>query len=231
MKTKNTLKTKEAFVYLLFSAFTILSFTPIEAQVKRDNRAEKKEIKVRDHRVTNKTITKSKTLNFDEADAIFGTRTELQTKYPGLKFTGKIDQIKITKKLPDGENYIHKTTSGNAIYASVKKGKITGLSLRNPKMRDVKDGTSNTVIYSDNNSTCFKCTKICHDPDGAGVDTCWTTCVVVDCSKDHNAKIPGKIVSTIKSNPSPAGPIPIPYPNISKLDTIKKNKKVKKVKF
>ena len=257
MKSKNILRSKGTFFYLVVSTFTILSITPLKAQVVRDQRTkktntktkskirdqrnkepekttvidgtnipdvqyetyvkrpdlressknkviwrlndsdnstDKKNRKVRDHRTSNKSIDKNQTLNFDEADAIFGTRTELQRKYPELRFTGKIDQIMITKKLSDGENSIHKTESGNTIYATVKKGKITRLSLRNPKIKDIKDGTSNTVVYNDNNSTCFWCTKICHDPDGAGVDTCWTTCVVVDCSKAHNAVIPGKIV-------------------------------------
>ncbi|EAR01993.1 hypothetical protein [Maribacter sp. HTCC2170] len=189
MKAIKRFKSKPKFLSHLAIIFIFSLVIPIQAQVERDGKDTK--IKVREHRRTKIKISKNPVLNFDEADAIFGKRTDIQSKYPGLKFIGNVKQIKIIKKLSNGENYIYKTTTGDKIYASVKKGEITKISLRNPK---IKDGTSNTIAYSDNNSTCFNCTELCHDPDGAGKTTCWTTCVIVDCTKEHNAKIPGKIV-------------------------------------
>lgn len=194
MKTKKILITKVTFLYLVISSFIFLSIVPLKAQTKRNLRTDKKNIKVRDHRVSSKTMDKSQTINFDEADALFGKRTELQRKYPGLKFTGKINRIMITKKLTDGENSIHKTESGNTVYAMVKKGKVTRLSLRNSKIKDVKDGTSNTIGLKYNATTFFKCTELSISSNGTSSPDYWTTCIVVDRSKDYNAILPGKIV-------------------------------------
>lgn len=232
MKTTVKFKLKSILLFLSLVIFVAVSVVPAEAQVtKRDHRTKKKN-NVRDQRAANKVMEISQTLNFDEGDAIFGTRTELQTKYPGLKFTGKIDRTMITKKLPDGKNLIHKTTSGDTLYAMVKKGKITafeffGMQHRRAKrnLADVSGtgatdiiylGTSNKVVYKNGNKpTCFNCTEICPDSDGAGHLTCWITLVKVDCSKNYNARIQGQLT------PSP-GPIPIPYPNILMLDSIKR---------
>jgi len=193
MNTKHIFRLKNTFSYLVLGVIIFSSLETLHAQEKKTNRT-KKEVKVRDHRNSKKTFVKSQSLSFDEADAIFGTRTELQRKYPGLKFTGKIDRTMITKKLSDGENLIHKTVSGNTVYATVKKGEIVAFSSKGSKMKEIKDGTSNTISFKNNNKTCFKCTDIYYNSDGTRVDTNWITCVVVDCSKDYNAIIPGKVV-------------------------------------
>jgi len=145
MKTKSTFIKNQNINSLVVGIIAMLFIIPIQAQVKRDHRTNKKEVKVRDHRVSKKAVVDNQTNNFDEGDVIFGTRTELQKKYPKLKLTGKDNQIIINKKLPDGENLIHKTELGTRIYANVKSGKIIELTSRNTKMKNVKGGTSNTL--------------------------------------------------------------------------------------
>ena len=216
MKTKKEPRLKNIFLFLLTAIFTFLLIIPLQAQEKRDHRT-KKNNNVRDHRVANKASVINQTLNFDEADAIFGRRSEVKNIYPTFKITGKVDRVMITQKLSDGENSIFKTKSGNTLQATAKKGKIVGFG-------PVSDGSSSTLVIAetDNNKTCFNCTEICHYPADGGPKECWTICEVVDCNSEHNASIQGQLVPNLKSTPSPAGPVPIPYPNISKLDSIKR---------
>ena len=216
MKTKKEPGLKNIFLYLLTAIFTFLLIIPLKAQEKRDHRTYKKN-NVRDQRAANKAIVKSQILYFDEADALFGKRSEVKKIYPTFKITGKVNRVIITQKLSDGENSVFKTKSGNTLQATAKKGEIVGFG-------PVSDGSSNTWVIAEtgNNKTCFNCTEICHYPADGGPKECWTICEVVDCNSEHNASIQGQLVPNLKSTPSPAGPVPIPYPNISKLDSIKR---------
>ncbi|MRX65544.1 hypothetical protein [Maribacter luteus] len=167
----------------------------------------------RDKKLIHKAVDKTQTLFFDEADAIFGKRTEVEKAYPKFKITGKLKTINISKKLNEGDNLIYKLKSGHTLNATVKKGRII-------KFSKVVDGTSTTLFSTrkNNTQTCFNCTELCLNPVDSDSQDCWTICEMVDCSKDFNAQIKGKLAPTLKSAPSPAGPIPIPYPNSSKLD-------------
>ena len=203
MKTKLKFKLKRNLTCLAIGILASVFSAPIQSQI------------VRDHRTNKKAFVKSQIFHFDEADAIFGKRTEIKKAYPTFKYTGKVNTINITQELKEGDNSIYKMKSGHTLYATVKKGKIIGFG-------GVNDGSSNTLLFSeiDNNKTCFTCTDLCLYPADGGPQDCWTTCEVVDCTKDYNAQIQGLLAPITKSTPSPGGPIPIPYPIISKLDTI-----------
>lgn len=215
-KPKNKTSLTNVLNHAVLCICTCLCMAPLQAQVKRDHRTKEKNT-ISEHKFTNNATVKSQILYFDEADALFGKRSEVKKKYPTFKFTGKVDRVILPQKLYDGENSIFKTKSGNTLQATVKKGKLTGFGT-------VSDGSSNTLVIAKmgNNKTCFNCTELYHYPADGRPKDCWTICEVVDCNSEHNARIHGRIAPNLKSTPSPAGPIPIPYPNVSKLDSIER---------
>ena len=129
MKTKKGPGLNNIFLYLLTAIFTFLFIIPLQAQEKRDHRTKKKNT-ISDQRAANKVMEISQTLNFDEADALFGKRSEIKKKYPTFKFTGKVDRVMITQKLHEGDISIYKMDSGNTLHTTIKKDKIVELILK-----------------------------------------------------------------------------------------------------
>lgn len=204
MIPKMKIKQKGHFRCLVLSLLVFVYLSPIHGQVTRD------------HRTNTKTIDKSQVLYFDEADAFIGKRTEIKKAHPTFRVTGKVNTIDLPQELIEGDNHRFKMKSGHTLYATVKKGKVI-------KIGRVKEVSSNTRIFTEPNpnSTCFNCMEICLYPADRGPKDCWTICEVVDCSKEYNAQIQGQSAPT----PSPAGPTPIPYPNISTQDITNKGEK------
>ncbi len=201
MYTDITEGRKRNFIYLIICLLISVYLSPILAQDTRDHRP-------------NKKAFASQVFYFDEADAIFGKRTEVKKAYPTFKYTGKVPTIRVTQALKDGVNSIYGLKSGHTLYAIVQKGKII-------RFEGANDGSSNTLLFSetDKNKSCFNCTELCFNTADGSVQDCWTICETVDCSKDYNAQKQGQSAPTPKSPPLPVGPIPIPYPNSSKLDS------------
>jgi hypothetical protein len=215
---------KKLFLWVALGIFTFLYVSPLQAQDVRDHRTKNTETKVRDHR-TKKTDDKvrdhrenkaaSTVSFFEEEGAFFGTRTQILEKYPSFKTTGKVNTIMITEKLHDGDNLIYKMESGNALHAIVKKGKIIKYTWKDSRGNQISGGSGDDVIRGGagddqivekaQSPTCYKCTKVCHDPDKGDLGThpdggpnCWTTCVVVDCSDEHTHTLPGPVVGKTK---------------------------------
>ncbi|MBJ2176324.1 hypothetical protein JBL43_18880 [Aureibaculum sp. A20] len=191
METTKVPRSKTNLICIATAIFASTYLLSLQAQV------------VRDHR------TKSQIVYFDEADAIFGKRTEIKNAHPTFKVTGKINTITITQNLNDGDNSIHKTKSGNSLYVTIKKGEII-------KFGSVKDKTEykKKSLKKESKKTYLNCTTLCLYLKEETSKDCLIICDVVDSSAKYNAEIEEKLVKP-KEIPV-VYPIPIPYPNTIK---------------
>ncbi|MCF8368294.1 MAG: hypothetical protein K9G76_04570 [Bacteroidales bacterium] len=134
-------------------------------------------------------------MSFDEADALFGKRTRVAHRPASFRYIAKMDTILITQKLQEGDNSIYKTEAGNTLYAVIKNGQVTKLTMKDSDMNDIRAGSSqeNMVIASQQKPVeCLSCKEICvEEIDEGGFATggmfCWTQCTKVDCAGEHNA--------------------------------------------
>ncbi|MCF8370289.1 MAG: hypothetical protein K9H64_01620 [Bacteroidales bacterium] len=215
---------KRSLLYLALSTFVFVIVIPLQAQSKtRDHRTKtttrdhstttrdhRTKYKIRDHRNMGATPDntsptsdkKDQFLSFDEADALFGKRTTVVGKYPSFKYTGKMDTIMLTPKLQEGDNLIYKMQTGNTLHVWVSKGRIVELKLNDASQKEIRaDLFQNEVVNVEKRpaQVCLNCREICVDEiDEAGSFTggrfCWSQCIKVECSSDHNAVLAPVVV-------------------------------------
>jgi len=107
--------------------------------------------------------SKKQILFFDEADALFGKRTTISINSASVQFTGKLETIRISKKLGSGDNLVYKMPSGHTLYANVKNSKIFRLNLKgsNRKIINAYPMTEITGFSARKSNGCLSCKRVC----------------------------------------------------------------------
>lgn len=192
----------------------ILALVPskvVNAQTTRDHRTKKKSqtskpsltkgTSRKNAAIVAKANTKEQILFFDEADALFGKRTNVAASSVSVRFTKELETIHLAKKPGSGSKLTYKMPSGNILHANVENGKILNLNLKGSNRAMIKSypilETPRTGYSARKASGCLNCKRVCVETYNdlghpVGSPDCKFVCTPVKCgSKDQNGILTG----------------------------------------